>query len=234
MAVRSPLIKLAIADDHQLFRKLLSGFLTRQKGIDVAIEAGDALELFSKLNDTTIDVLLLDLYMPKMNGIDAALILRNEFPHIKVIIVSLCCDLNVVRAFLDIGIYAYISKAEDPTIVLEAIAAAYENKIYKSALLTEALYSNKEAEIKRRIKKYEIALDEKEKQIIKLLWEEKSTKEISEIIYRSISSVEKIKQELKERLDVSSTAGLFRYALLNGIITLTETVESKKLVKNVK
>lgn len=219
-------IKVALVDDHQLFRKLLSGFLSKQKDIDVTFEAEDGSELFRKLSEIPIDILLLDLYMPKMNGIDVATILRNEFPNIKIIIISLCADLNIVRTFLDIGVYAYLSKNEDPNNVLNAIRAAHEERIYKNSLFTEALYVNKEVEIRRGLKKNEAHLDQRERQIIQLLWEEKSNKDISEIVYLSVSSVEKIKQELKERLDVRSIAGLIRYGLLNGIITLRQPLES--------
>ncbi len=227
-------IKVALVDDHQLFRKLLAGYLSQQREIEVIFEASDASELFSKINCTHIDILLLDTFMPKMNGIDAATILRNEFPNIKIVIVSLCTDINVITAFLDIGIYAYLSKTEDPNNLITAIKAASENRIYKSDLFTEALYKSKESEIKNAIRKNERILDQREQQIIQLIWEEKSNKEISEAVYLSVSSVEKIKQELKDRLDVRSIAGLIRFGILNGIISLNRTIEpeSKYISKN--
>ena len=215
-------IKVAIADDHQLFRKLLSTYLSQHKDVDVALEASDALELFAKMNTTRVDVVLSDLYMPRMNGIDAATILRNEFPEVKIIIISLCTDINVIRTFLDIGIYAYLTKNEEPYNVLTAIKAAFEDRIYKNELFTQALYTNKEVEIKTGGRRSEININQREKQVIQLIWEEKSNKEISDIIYLSVSSIEKIKQELKERLNVRSLAGLIRYGLLNGIITLKQ------------
>src|SRR6185312_12532557 len=129
-------ISIAIADDHLLFRKLLSEFLSRQNNISVPIEAGDALELLDKLNRAPTDIVLLDLYMPKMNGIDAATIISNEFPDIKIIIVSLCTDYNIIKGLLEIGIYAYLAKTEDPQNVLEAIRSASQETIYRNPFYT--------------------------------------------------------------------------------------------------
>jgi DNA-binding NarL/FixJ family response regulator len=223
--IQSMPIKVGLVDDHQLFRMLLAGYLSQQSEMKVIFEASNASELFSKLSCNTIDILLLDIFMPNMNGIDAATILRNEFPHIKIVIVSLCTDINIITTFLDTGIYAYLSKNEDPENVVSAIKAASENRIYKSSLFTEALYKSKESEIKNGIRKSDIILDQREKQIIQLIWEEKSNKEISEAVYLSVSSIEKIKQDLKDRLDVRSIAGLIRFGILNGVISLKRSNE---------
>src|SRR5580692_8675688 len=103
-------INVAIIHDHHLFRKLIAGYLCQQRDIDVVFEAADASELFSRLGCIDIDVVLMDIFLPKINGIDAATILRNEYPSIRIVIVSLCTDANVIKAFLDIGVYAYLSK----------------------------------------------------------------------------------------------------------------------------
>lgn len=219
------LIKVAIAHDHVLFRKLLSEFLSKQDAISIEIEACDSVELLDRLNHTEVHIVLLDLYMPKMSGIDAATIIGNEFPSIKIIILSLCSDADVIEAFLDIGIHAYLSKADNPVTVLEAIRAAAGNRIHRSYLYTEALYLEKESSLKKGVSK-DANLDNREKRIIQLLWEDKSNKEISHLIYLSVSSIEKIKQDLKERLEVKSIAGLFKYALIHGIISLKNFVHN--------
>lgn len=219
-------IKVAIADDHLLFRKLLSDFLSKHHNISIEIHANDAIELLDKLSYTFADIVLLDIFMPKMNGIDAATIIVNEFPSTKIIVLSLCSEVNVIKAFLDIGIHAYLSKSEDPATVLEAIIAAAENRIHRSQLYTEALYLEKETAMKKKISKHS-NLDEREKQIIQLLWEDKSNKEISDLVYLSVSSIEKIKQDMREKLEVRSIAGLFKYALIHGIISLKSTVHSQ-------
>jgi len=188
------------------------------------MEADNAIDLLDRLKETRVDIILLDLFMPKLSGIDAVTIIRNEYPGIKIIIVTLCTDLKIVRGILNLGIYAYVSKNEDPSHLYQAIMFASEGRIYRNHLFTEALYQDKEKEIRRGLKKTEVSLDEREKKIIQLLWEDKSNKEIASIVHLSISSIEKIKQELKERLVVKSIAGLFSYALQHGIISIQKNL----------
>ncbi|OQP61078.1 hypothetical protein A3860_05000 [Niastella vici] len=217
-------INVAITDDHALFRKLLVDFLSEKKNLSINLETGDAFELLSKLKKVPVDIVLLDLFMPGMNGIDTVTILRNEFPDIKIIIVSLCTDLKIISGLLDLGIYAYLSKADEPANLLQAIVAASENRIYRNKLFTEALYIDKEQKINRQLKSPAYILTEREKKIVQLLWEEKSNQEIASAVYLSVSSVEKLKQELKERLEVKSIIGLFKHALKNGIISIQTTL----------
>ena len=217
-------VALSVVDDHSLFRKLLVDFLSKQENIIIKFEADNAIDLLNKLKEIQVDIVLLDLFMPKLNGIDAVTILRNEYPEIKIIIVTLCTDLKIVRGFLNLGIYAYVSKNEDPRSLFQAVLSASEGRIYRNKLFTEALYLEKEKAIRNGMKRSEVNLDEREKKIIQLLWEEKTNKEIASLIHLSISSIEKIKQELKERIGVKTIAGLFNYALLHGIISLQKNL----------
>lgn len=220
-------INVAITDDHSLFRKLLVDFLSEKKNLTINLETADAFELLSKLKKIPVDIVLLDLFMPGMNGIDTVTILRNEYPDIKIIIVSLCTDLKIISGLLDLGIYAYLSKADEPGNLLQAIVAASENRIYRNKLFTEALYIDKEQKINRHMKSPAYALTEREKKIIQLLWEEKSNQEIASSVYLSVSSIEKLKQELKERLEVKSIIGLFKHALKYGIISIQTTLATQ-------
>jgi DNA-binding NarL/FixJ family response regulator len=222
-------VRLAMVDDHTLFRKLLSDFLLRNKDIKINIESDNALELLQKLKETSVDIVLLDLFLPKLSGVDAAAMIRNEFPDIKIIIISICTDLKIISGLLDLGIYAYISKGEDPNTLIQAIRSASEDKIYRNQLFTEALYLEKEKSIKKNLKD-RVILTDREKNIIQLLWEEKSNQEIAAAVFLSVSSIEKVKQELKERLEVKSIAGLFKIALKQGIIS----IHSEMLMASVK
>jgi two-component system nitrate/nitrite response regulator NarL len=214
-------LSLAVIDDHSLFRKAVVDYLARQKDLEVKIDADDAFVVLEQLKSKPVDLVLLDLYMPKMNGFDAFTVLRNEFPEIKIIIMSMCSDLEVIGRLLDLGIYAYILKTDDIADLLEAINTARKNRIYRNKFFTEALYMEKEkAIVKVSAKKSAVNLSDREKRLIQLLWEDKTTKEISSDLFLSISSVEKVKQEVKEKLDVKSVAGLFKYALKSGIISI--------------
>lgn len=212
-------IRLAIADDHILFTKFMVEYLSKFENIKIAIEANNTSELIKKLSTTETDVLLLDLFMQKTNSIDVISFIAKEFPNIKIIVLSMCRDLNIISSLLELGIHAYVSKNDDPQSLIQSIVSVTENKIYRNYLYVEALLSNIEKDIKLQIKN-KCLLSDREKKIIQLLWEEKTNEEIAKSIYLSIRSVEKIRQDIKQKLGNKSIAGMFRYALYHGLISV--------------
>ncbi|MNN27313.1 Oxygen regulatory protein NreC [compost metagenome] len=122
---------------------------------------------------------------------------------------------------LHIGIYAFITCKNQISNLFDAIEVVSKGAIYRTSIMTEALYMNKEASVKVKETGIDIILNDREKKIIELLWKGKNDKEISSLIFRSVSSVEKLKYELKEKIGVKSIPELFNYALKMGIISLT-------------
>jgi DNA-binding NarL/FixJ family response regulator len=214
-------IKLCVVDDHILFRKTLVNFLSQQKAIEVSFEASDAYDLFNKLKREPVDILLMDIFMPHINGTDALTIIRNEYPDIRIIMLSMCTDVAVVSHLLDIGIHGYISKADDPEELLKAVVSAKENRIYRNKLFTDALYWGSQNNMGSARRERKVSFDDREKMIIQLLWEEKNNKQIAEQLFLSVRSIEKIRQDIKEKLGVKTTVGLLKYALDKRIINLT-------------
>src|SRR6186713_1987971 len=145
MLLRS--INLAIVDDHALFRKTLKNFLS-DKNINVAVQAADIFDLLNKLKTSSIDVLLMDVFLPELNGNDALKIIRSEYPDIKILMLSMSTDMDLISDLLDAGIHGYISKSEEPEELLQAIHVVADNRIYRNRLFTEALYWNKQNNIK--------------------------------------------------------------------------------------
>jgi DNA-binding NarL/FixJ family response regulator len=211
-------IKLGIADDHRLFRKILKDYLSQQPFLHTVIEADNVNDLFTKLDHASIEILIIDVLVPDINGRETLKAIRSKYPDLKVIVLSMSMDIFLINELLDIGIHAYISKADQPESLLQAIISASEDKIYRSKSLTDALYQHTHLNLKRSSTKNHISLDERERKILQLLWEEKSNKDIANEIFLSVRSVEKIRQDLKEKLGVKSTIGLIKYALSNNII----------------
>jgi DNA-binding NarL/FixJ family response regulator len=211
-------INLAIVDDHVLFRKTLKAFLSDQENINVIVQAADILDLLHKLRTASIDVLLMDIFLPELNGNDALKAIRSEYPTVKIIVLSMSTDMDLISDLLDAGIHGYISKGDEPEELLQAIRAVADNRIYRNRLFTEALYWNKQNNIKSHVEKFNVSLNEREKKILQLIWGEKSNKEIAEELFLGIRSVEKIRQDLKEKLGAKSTVGLLKYAIDNRII----------------
>src|SRR5882757_8225180 len=211
-------INLAIVDDHVLFRKTLKAFLSDQENINVAVQAADIFDLLSKLKTSSIDVLLMDIFLPELNGNEALKVIRNEYPMLKIIVLSMSTDMDLISDLLDAGIHGYISKGDEPEELLQAIRAVADNRIYRNRLFTEALYWNKQNNIKSHIEKTNVSLNEREKKMLQLIWEEKSNKEIADELFLGVRSVEKIRQDMKEKMGVKSTVGLLKYAINQRII----------------
>ena len=211
-------ISVAIVDDHLLFRKVLQDFLCRQTRININIQASNLNELFAKLKYSKIQVLVTDLFMPQPDVFEALDMLNTIYPELRILILSMCTDLTVISSLLDLGIHGYISKSEEPEVLVDAIFSVSANKIYRNSLFIEALLHNRQTTKKNRVNGTQIQLNEREIRILELLWEEKSNKEIAEEIFLSVRSVEKIRQDMKDKVGVKSTVGLFKYAIEKKII----------------
>lgn len=217
----SKLTNVAIVDDHTLFRKTLRNFLSTQANVNVVIQSPDIPDLLSKLKDANVHVLLMDIFMPKLFGHDAVKIIKAEYPEIKILILSMCTDMELLSSLLDAGVCGILSKADEPEELIHAIAALSEQRIYRSKLFTEAMYWSKQNIIKKSAGT-EIPLNAREREVLQLLWEEKSNKEIADHLFLSVRSIEKIRQDMKEKLGLKSTVGLLKYAIAKKIIRLYE------------
>jgi DNA-binding NarL/FixJ family response regulator len=214
----STALHVAIVDDHSLFRKTLRNYISDQKGIQVVLQASDMDDLQDKIKDVSVDVLVMDLFMPGLNGNDAVRLIRSEYPEVKILILSMSNDMDLIGDLLDSGIYGYISKGDEPEDLIRAIHTVSANEIYKNRIFTEALYWNSRNHIKARAIGGQEPLNEREKKILQLIWEEKSNKEIADELFLGVRSVEKIRQDIKEKIGVKSTVGLLKYAIQKKII----------------
>lgn len=211
-------INVALVDDHTLFRKTLKNFLDDQKDINVAVQASDIFDLFNQLKGLSIDLLLMDIFLPELNGNDALEAVKSQYPGIKVVVLSMCTDTNMISDLLQAGIYAYISKGDEPEELLQAIWTAADNRLYRNRLFTEALYLSRQKDILSIPDRKIASINERERRILQLIWEEKSNKEIADELFLGVRSVEKIRQDLKEKIGVKSTVGMLKYAIEKKII----------------
>jgi DNA-binding NarL/FixJ family response regulator len=214
----SKAINLAIVDDHTLLRKTLKNYISEQRNVNVVIQSPDIPDFLSKVKDFCVHVLVMDIFMPEPNGIEAVQIIKNLHPDIKVLILTMCMDMNLLSDLIEAGVYGIISKADEPEELDRAILSLSEQRIYRSKLFTEVMYWNKQNNTKSPKEAANISINEREHEILQLLWEEKSNKEIAGHLYLSVRSVEKIRQHLKEKLGVKSTIGLIKYGINKKII----------------
>ena len=215
----SKLTNVAIVDDHTLFRKTLNNFLSSQENVQVVVQSPDIPDLLEKLKQEHVDILIMDLFMPKLFGNDAVKIIQSEYPEIRILVLSMCTDMELLSSLLDAGVAGILSKTDEPEELIQAIVALSEQRIFRSRLFTEAMYWNKQNNFKKN-GGAEIPLNDREREVLQLLWEEKSNKEIADHLFLSVRSIEKIRQDMKEKLGVRTTVGLLKYAISRKIIRL--------------
>ena len=217
----SKVINLAIVDEHTLFRKVLKNHITGQRNVNVVIQSPDIADFLTKTKDLSVNVVIMEVFIPELNGIEAVQLIRDLHPEIKVLILTMCMDMNLLSDLIEAGVYGIISKADEPEELDRAILSLSEQRIYRSKLFTEVMYWSKQNGIKPPSASANIALNDREHEMLQLLWEEKSNKEIAGHLYLSVRSIEKIRQDLKEKLGVKSTIGLIKYGIDKKIIRAT-------------
>jgi len=211
-------IKVAIADDHALFRTGVKTSLSSRKDIQMIAEAENGMQLLNLLKHIKPDVVLLDIHMPIMDGYATLPEIKKLYPEVKVIMLSMNNDPSIITRMMEIGANSYLTKESDPETIYHAICTCYEQEFFFNELTNKALLNG------LRMKKPEIAatpevhLTDKEITILKLMCEEKSTKEIADIVDLSPRTVEAIRDKLKTKTGVKSMAGLVMYAVKSGIV----------------
>ena len=211
-------IKVAIADDHALFRAGVRTSLMARKDVELIAEADNGMQLLNLLKHIEPDVILLDIQMPIMDGIQTLPEIRKLYPHIKVIILSMHNDHSMISKLMEIGANSYLTKNSDSETIYQAIKTCYEQEFFFNELTNKALLSGLRTKRTEPGTPQEINLSDKEVTILKLMCEEKTTKEIADIVEISPRTVEAIRDKLKTKTGAKSMAGLVMYALKSGII----------------
>jgi DNA-binding NarL/FixJ family response regulator len=215
-------IKVAIADDHALFRTGVRTALSFKKDIDLVVEADNGRQLLDMLVDVEPDVILLDIQMPVMDGITALPEIRKLYPLVKVIILSMHNDHSMISKLMEIGANSYLTKNSDSETIYEAIKTCFEQEFYFNDITNKALLSGLRTKRQEAIITEDPPLSEKEIRILKLMCEEKTTKEIADIMDISPRTVEAIRDKLKAKTGARSMAGLVMYAVTHGILKQEE------------
>jgi DNA-binding NarL/FixJ family response regulator len=214
-------IKVIICDDHVLYRAGVKTALSAKKDVKVVAEADNGMHLLNMLKMIPADVILLDIQMPIMDGIATLPELKKNFPEVKTIMLTMMDDHSMITKLMELGANSYLTKTSDSEIIYEAIKTCFDQEYYFNTLTNKALLSNlkqRNAPVQHRLIQEEARLNDKEIMILKLMCEEKSTKEIAEVVELSPRTVEAIRDKLKVKTGAKSTAGLIMYAVKNKLI----------------
>ncbi len=211
-------IKVIIADDHVLFRQGVKVALSSKKDIELIAEADNGMQLLNLLRHMEPDVILLDIQMPIMDGITTLPEIRKIYPQVKVIILSMHNDHSMISKLMEIGANSYLTKNSDSENIYNAIRTCYEQEFYFNELTNKALLTGLRTRKTDTMVPQDANLTEKETTILKMMCEEKTTKEIADLVDISPRTVEAIRDKLKSKTGAKSMAGLVMYAVKNGII----------------
>jgi DNA-binding NarL/FixJ family response regulator len=214
-------IQVIIADDHVLYRAGVKAALSVKQDVKVIAEADNGMHLLNMLKNVPADVILLDIQMPVMDGIATLPEIKRLYPDTKIIMLTMMDDHSMITKLMELGANSYLTKTSDSEIIYEAIKTCYDQEYYFNSLTNKALLTNlkqRNFATPQKLMQQEAHLNDKETLILKLMCEEKSTKEIADIVDLSPRTVEAIRDKLKVKTGAKSTAGLIMYAVKHKIL----------------
>ncbi len=211
-------ISVLLADDHTLvragFRNMLEGINT----VEVIAEAGDGREALALIERHRPDVVLMDIAMPGLNGLEAARRVSKDFPNVHVVILSMHASEEYVLRALNAGAAGYLLKDADPAELELAIKAARQGNTYLSPPVSRQV-----SEYIQRTGGKDSSLEKltpRQREVLQLIAEGQTNREIAHTLGISVKTVETHRMKLMKRLDIHDIAGLVRYAIRKGLVSL--------------
>ncbi len=202
-------IRVAIAEDHQILRQGIVALLEDEENLNLVFDVGDGLELIEKIKENPVDVLILDLNMPKMDGETCLPIILKLYPNLKIVVLSAYFSEPIMNFVLELGATCFLPKLSDFSVLLDAIVSVHQKGFYSIEESKKEKRLNLELEMKENFTPREL-------EILKLLCEEKTSKEIAEDLFISHRTVEGHKLRIMEKTKTTSTSGIIIFALRKG------------------
>jgi len=211
-------IRVMLADDHALVRAGLRALLQSLDGVQVVAEVGGGHEALQAVADHQPDVVLMDIAMPGMNGLEAAERVMKQWPSVRLIVLSMYTNEDYVRQALAAGAAGYLQKGADPAELELAIKAVMRGETYLTPAVSKHVVQNY---LEQSGKKPGAVQDltPRQREVLQLIAEGHSTKDIAQRLNLSVKTIETHRTELMHRLGIHDVAGLVRYAIRTGIVT---------------
>ncbi|MDY9920996.1 MAG: response regulator transcription factor [Synergistota bacterium] len=215
--------RVILADDHKLFIEGIVGMLSSVEGIEIAGKAHTGKDALQMTLDKKPDLVILDITMPDMYGIEVTRKIKAKLPDVKILILSMHLDLRMIIEVLQAGADAYTLKDSEPSELITAVKNVLAGKMYLSSKVIKLL-------VRDYISKHSIPvsleqlkdLSARERQVLMLISESKSMKEIAEELHISRSTADTHKANLMRKLGCENTNELIRFAMREGIVDLDE------------
>jgi two-component system, NarL family, response regulator NreC len=213
-------LKILLADDHQLLRDGLRSLLEKQHGVQIVAEAENGRKAVELAKETNPALIIMDLNMPDLNGIEATRRILKESPRIKIIALSMHSDKRYVTRALQAGASGYVLKDNAFDELTKAIQRVMQNRIYLSPEINQVVVKDYLERSKQLDKPAYSVLTEREREVVQLIAEGKSTKEIASILKISVKTVETYRQRTMDKLNINNIADLIKFAIREGLSSL--------------
>ncbi|MBT3380304.1 MAG: response regulator transcription factor [Lentisphaerae bacterium] len=215
-------MKILLADDHRLMREGLRSLLARQSGMDIVGEADNGITAVQLARELTPDVVIMDIAMPDLNGIEATRQIKAELPETKILGLSMHADRRFVKRMLAAGASGYMLKACAFEEVAKAVRAVMAGRVYTSPRITDLVLEDYIQQLSGTVDEGGTLLSDREREVLQLLAEGKSTRDIADCLHVSTTTVDTHRKHIMDKLGLHNVAELTKYAIREGLTALDE------------
>ena len=212
-------IRVLVVDDHKIMREGLRSLLEKQPDIEVVAEAESAREALRLVQELTPDIVIIDVVMPSLNGIEATRRILSKVPTVKVIALSMYADKRFVMEMLRAGASGYLLKDCAFEELDEAIRAVIQDRTYITPRIVDIIVKDYFSQVEKPNSSAVAALTSRQYEVLQLLAEGKTTREIAQQMSLSVKTIESHRQQIINKLNIHSIAGLTKYAIREGLIS---------------
>jgi two-component system response regulator NreC len=213
-------IKVVVADDHTILRQGIKALLDNQKGIEVVGEAKDGREAIKTIEELLPDVILMDIAMPGLNGLEATRRIKKKFPKVKVVVLTMHANEEYIFQILNAGADGYLVKETAFQDLISAINAVHKGEAFMSPSISKKVMTDYIQRAQGEEKVDFDTLTTREREILQLVAEGNSNKKIAEALFISPKTVETHRAHIMDKLNIHDRAGLIKYAIRKGMINL--------------
>lgn len=216
--VKNSTIRIAVVDDQRLFRGGLKMILSGREDFEVVFEAEHGRQFLNRLSFEPVDVVILDVEMPEMDGVETLTYLQEHHPNVKVLMLTMHESERLINHLMQLGASGFLLKDEEPEVVCQAVEQVHRDGLFFRDYVSKALLKSGKLRGERSDNLFAIKLSDREIQILTLLCQEKTSKEIGNQLFISARTVEGHRRSLQEKTGARNLAGLVMYAVKNGIV----------------
>ena len=222
MNKRKKKIRLLLADDHPVVRRGMRSCLEGARHVEVVDEAVDGKEAMNKVKELSPDIVLMDIDMPNMNGLEATRLIREEYPDTRVLILSVHTNKDYVLQIIRSGAQGYVLKDTAPADLVRAIESVDNGEPFFSPDISQIVLNQYLEEAGADSSADSVKLTTRERQVLSMIAEGQSNKEMANHLGVGVRTIETHRERVMTKLDIHSVAGLTKYAITNGIVKLEQ------------